>query len=139
MAIGSDVNVGGANALNNLLGADEAVVEDHLRFHPDVLRQRLQTGSILIPLATKDVGMSRACDDVHNVLVFGQNLRQRLNHVFDPFIRREQAEREKYSLAFDPKSVLIEVRIEEGQVRNSVGNHVNFATGHFEDFLQELG
>src|SRR5579859_4947895 len=78
------------NELNHFLGTDEAVVEDHLRFHSDLLRQSLQTGSIDIALATQDVRMSRACDDVHDVLVPGENLRQSLNHIFDSLVRGKQ-------------------------------------------------
>ena len=72
MAVGSDVNVGGANELQHLFRADEAVVEDHLRFHSHFLRQSLQTGSILVAFAAQNVRMGRARDDVDNILVLGQ-------------------------------------------------------------------
>src|ERR1700757_4605334 len=139
MAIGSDVNVGGANELNHLLGTNEAVVEDHLRFHSHFLRQCLQTGSIIVAIATQDVRMSRPCDDVHNVLMLGENLGQSLNYVFDSLVRREQAEREQNRFPFYTKAVLVEIRIQERQVWNSMWHHVDFAARHLEDFLQELG
>ena len=81
-----DVNVGGTNELDHLFRADEAVVEDHLRFDSHVLGQSLQTGSILVPLATEDVRMGRACNDVGHILVFRQNLGQCLNYVFDSLV-----------------------------------------------------
>src|SRR5437868_8301576 len=111
MAVGGDVNVGGADELNHFFGTDEAVVEDHLRFHSYFLGQGLQSGSILVPLATQDVRMSRARHNVSNILVFGQNLRQRLNHAFDSLIRGEQSEGEEHRLAFHAKSVLVEIWI----------------------------
>src|SRR6266576_2473418 len=94
MAIRSDVDVCRANELNHFLWTDEAVVENHLRFHSYRLRQSLQAGTILVSLTPEDVRMSRACDHVNNVLVSGQNLRQSLNYIFNSLVRREQAERE---------------------------------------------
>ncbi len=86
MPVRRDVNVGCTNELDHLFRADEAIVEYHLRFHSHVLGQSLQTGSILVPLAAEDVRMGRACDDVGHILVFGQNLRQCLNYVFDSLV-----------------------------------------------------
>ena len=86
MPVGRDVNVGGTNKLDHLFRADEAIVEYHLRFHSYFLRQGLQTGSILIPLATQNVRMSRSRDNVRDILVLGQNLRQCLNYVFDSLV-----------------------------------------------------
>ena len=139
VAIGSDVDVGGANELRHLLRTDEAVVEDHLRFHSHFLRQSLQAGSILVALATENVRMGRARDHVDHVLVFRQNLRHGLNDVFDSLVRREQAEGEQHRFAFHAEAVLVEIGIEKGQVGNAVRNHVDLAAGHLEDFLQELG
>ena len=83
--------------------------------------------------------MGRSRDDVGNILVPGQNLRQRLNYVFDSLIRREQAERKKNRLPFHSKAVLIEIRIQKWQVWNSMRHHVDLAARHLKDFLQELG
>jgi len=80
-----------------------------------------------------------AGDDVHDVVVFGQNVGQRQNDVFDSLVRREQAERQQHRFSFHAKAILVEIGIEKGQIWNAVGNHVDFAAGHFEDFLQELG
>ena len=94
MAVRSDIDVRRANELNHLLGTDKAVVEDHLRFHADFLRQSLQVRAIVIAFAAENVRMGRACDDVDDILVLRQNVGQRLNHIFDSLVRREQAERE---------------------------------------------
>src|ERR1700687_6460974 len=83
--------------------------------------------------------MGRACDDVSNILVFGQNLRQSLNYIFDSLIRREQAESEQDRFSLNTKAVFVEIGIQEGQVWNSMRHHVDLATRHLEDFLQELG
>ena len=83
--------------------------------------------------------MGRARDDIYHILVLGQNLRQRLNHVFDSLVRREQAERKEYRFSFHAEAILVEIGIQKWQVRNAVRNHVDLAARHFEDFLQELG
>jgi hypothetical protein len=49
--------------------------------------------------------MGRARHDVSNILMFGQNLRQRLNDVFDSLVWREQAEGEQYCFPFHAKAV----------------------------------
>src|ERR1700677_2277262 len=116
MPVRSDVNVRGADEFDHLLGTDEAVVEDHLRFHSDFLRQGLQTGSVRVPLPTQNVRMGRTRDDVSDILVFGQYLRQRLNYVFDSLVWRQQAERKQYGFPFHAKAVLVEIRIQKRQI-----------------------
>ena len=139
MAVGRDVNIGSANKPGHFLRTDETVVEDYIGLHSHRLRQRQQAGPILVPLATQDVGVSCAGDNVHYVLVPGQNLRQGLNDVFDSLVRRQQAEREQHGFSFHAKTVFVEVGIQKRQVRNAVRYHVDLAARHFKDFLQELG
>jgi len=74
MAVGSDVDIGSAYEAGHFLRGRKSVIEDYVRGHSHFLRQTLQAGSIFISLATKDVGVRRAGDDVHDVLVSGQNL-----------------------------------------------------------------
>ena len=138
MAIGSDVDVGGADELRHFLRADKAVVEDHLRFHSHFLGQGLQAGSIFVALAAQDMRMGRARHQVHHVFVFRQDLRHGLNYVFNALVRREQAEGEQHRFAFDAEAVLVEIGIEKGQVGNAVRNQVDLAARHLEDFLQKL-
>ena len=113
-------------------------MEDHLRLHSHFPRQRLQTGSILVPVATKDVRVGRTRHQVNHMFVLRQDLRHCLNYVFNAFIRRQQAERQQHCFSFDTESVFVEIWIEKGQVRNPVRNHVNLAARHFVDLLQEL-
>jgi len=86
MPVGGDVNVCSANEFNHLLRTDEAIVEDHVRFHSDFFRQALQVSAILVAFATQNMRVGRARDDVNHILVFGQDLRQGLNHVFDSLV-----------------------------------------------------
>ncbi len=70
----------------------EPVVEENVRLHSHLLRQRLQVKSILLTLPAEDVRVGRPRDYVCDILVLGQNLRKRLNNVLDSLVRREQAE-----------------------------------------------
>ncbi len=133
MAIRSDVDVGRANKLGHFLRAGEAVMKDYLRLHSHLLGQGLQGVAVLVPLPPKDMRMRRARDDVNDILVFRQNLRQRLDHVFDSLVRRKQAKREQDCLPFYPEPVFVEIRIEKWQVWDSVRNHVDLAARHVED------
>src|ERR1035437_4284416 len=90
-------------------------------------------------ISAENVGMSRACDHVDDIFVLRQNVRQRLNHVFDSLIRRQQAEREQHRFSFHAEAVLIEIGIQKRQVGHAMRNHVDLAAGYFEDLLQQLG
>src|SRR5450755_3661575 len=113
MAVRSDVDVCRAYELNHLLRADEAVMEDYIRLHSHFLRQSLQAGSILVALAAENVWVGRARNQVDNILVPGQDLRQGLNDVFDSLVRREQAECQQNRLSFHTETILVEIWIEE--------------------------
>src|ERR1041385_6738145 len=139
MAIGSYVDVGGADELRHFLRWDKAVVENYLRFHSYPFRQGLQAGSIVIALAAQDMRMSRPGHEIDDVLVFRQNLRHGLNYIFDALVRRKQAEGEQHRFSFNAETVLVEIGIEEGKVRNAVWNHVDLAARDLKNFLQELG
>ena len=139
MAIRSDIDVRGADECNHLLRAHKAVMEDHVRLDSDFLCQTLQVRSIAIALAAQNMRMGRPCDYVNHVLVLRQDLRQGSNHIFDSLVWRKQAEREQDCLSLHAKPVLVEIRIEEWQIRNAMRNHVDLAAGHLKDFLQKLG
>src|SRR5438132_970049 len=92
-----------------------------------------------IALAAENVRMGRPCDYVNHVLVLRQDLRQGLNYIFDSLVWRKQTEREQDGLPLHAKAVLVEIRIEEWQIRDAMRNHVDLAAGHLKDFLQKLG
>src|SRR6266496_3754311 len=139
MAIRSNIDVCCADKCNHLLWTYEAVMEDHVRLHSDFPCQCLQVRSIAIALAAENVWMGRPCDYVNHVLVLRQDLRQGLNHIFDSLVWRKQTEREQDGLPLHAKAVLVEIRIEEWQIRDAMRNHVDLAGGHLKDFLQKLG
>ena len=120
MAVRRDVNVRRSNIFQHLLGTDEPVVEENVRFHSDFPGQSLQMFSIAVTLAAEDVRVGRARDQIDHILVSRQNFGQRLNDVLNSFVRREQAEGEQDRFSFHPKAVLEEVRIQEWQVGNAV-------------------
>ncbi len=66
--------------------------------------------AISIPFPAQNVGMSRARDDIYHILVLRQDMRQRLNHVLDSLVRREQAEREEHRFPFHPETIFVEIR-----------------------------
>src|SRR5436190_20378333 len=138
MAVRSDIDVCCADECNPPLRDYEAVMEDHVRLHSDFLRQSLQVRSIPVALAAKNMRVSRTCDYVNHVLVLRQDLRQCSNHAFDSLVWRKQTEREQDGLPLHAKAVLVEIRIQEWQIRDAMRNHVDLAAGHLKDFLQKL-
>jgi len=82
--------------------------------------------------------MRGAGNDVNDILVLRQDLWERLDHILNSLVRREQAEREQHCFPFHTKAVLVEIGIQEWQIGNTMWNHVDFVSRHFEDFLQKL-
>src|ERR1700674_534340 len=135
MAIRSDVDIRSADELGHFLRAGKAVVEDNLQLHSYFLRQCFQAIPVTITIATENMRMSCARNDINDILMFRKNLRQSLNDVFDSLVRREQAEGEQNRLSFDSEPVFEKIRIEKRQIWNPMGNHVDLAVRHLEDLL----
>ena len=65
----------------------------------------------LLAIAAKNMRMGGSGNDVNNIFMFGQNLRQSLDNVFNSLIRREQTEGEQYCFSFHAKLIFVKVRI----------------------------
>src|SRR5208282_3875334 len=94
--------------------------------------------SIVIALSSQNMWMRGTRHHVSDVLVFRQNCRQRLDHVFDSLIRRDQPKRKEYSLSFHVETILVEIGVQKWQVWNAMRNHVDLAARYLENFLKKL-
>jgi hypothetical protein len=90
----------------HLLRAEEPVVEYYLSLNSQFPGQRLQLIPVSITLASPDMRVGGARDDVDNVLVPGEDARQGANHALESLVGRQQAEGEQYKLSRDGKRVL---------------------------------
>lgn len=88
MAVRSYVDVDGTNELNHLLGANQAVVENYLRFHSYLFRQGLQTGTVLFAVVAQDVRMSGPGDDVDDIIVIARGERREAELPFSVLMGR---------------------------------------------------
>ena len=131
--VGRDVDVRRADELDELLQADEAIVEDHVRFHALLLGQPLQRQPVRLTFVLEDVRMRGADDDVDGIRIAGHDRGQGRDDGFDPLVRREQAEAEQHGLALDAEEVLVEARIDERHVGYAVGNQVDLLRRHVID------
>ena len=77
--------------------------------------------------------MRRAQHDIDEVRKLGQNFRQRVEHMLNAFVRREQTKRQQHQPPLDSKFIFIKVH-----VGNPMWNHFNFFVGRLENFLQQL-
>ncbi|QDV06244.1 hypothetical protein Poly30_17510 [Planctomycetes bacterium Poly30] len=109
---------------------DEAVVEDHVGLDTKLATARLQHPSIrlALPLPLPDVGVSGAQDDVDRVREALDDGRQRVDHVLDAFVGREQPEGEDHPLTFHADARL--AGIASGEHRNPVGDQIDLARGN---------
>src|ERR1700730_14496890 len=75
VSVWSNVDISRTDEFHQLLGDDETVVKDDLRFHSQFPGQSLQVGSILFAFAAKNMGVGRPGDDVDNIAISVQDSR----------------------------------------------------------------
>jgi hypothetical protein len=81
--------------------------------------------------------MSGAENDVHRIGVALEDRRQRVDDVLDPFVRRQEPEREEHPLALDPEPVLAVAG--ERDIRDAVRNEVDLVVRHTVHLVEQLG
>ena len=136
--VGGEVDVGGGDELDQFVPFDEAIVEDDVLAHAEVARHPFQAEPVGFALLADEIRMRGAEDDVDDVGELADHLRQRLEGVLDPLVRREQAEREDDVLPLDAELFLRRVGIDERHVGNAVGDDVDLRRGDAVDVEQEL-
>ena len=109
---------------------DEAVVEDDVLPDAEIACHPFEAEPIGFALLADEIRMRGAEDDVDDVGKLANDLRQRLERVLDPFVRREQAERESDVLPLDAELFLEAVRIDERHVGNAMRDDVDLRGGH---------
>ena len=84
--IGSEVQVGHANELLQLVQLDETIVEDDVLLDFVFLGQPFEAQPVGFPLFAQQVGMGGAQHDIDDIRELRENLRQRIEHVLDPLV-----------------------------------------------------
>ena len=74
------------------------------------LASRSRLDAVGLAVLAHQVGMRGAQHDIDDVGKLGQDLRQRLEHVLDALVGREQAEGEQHQPAFHAELVLVVIR-----------------------------
>ena len=82
--------------------------------------------AIPITLSPENVRMGCTSDDVNNILVFRQNLRQRLNNVLNSLVRRQQSEGEEHRFAFHSEQIFEVSGIDKSYVGDAMRDQVDF-------------
>ena len=77
-------------------------------------------------------------DDVHDLGVLGDDGRQGLDGILQPLARREQPERQHDLPPLDAELVFEEVRVDEGHVRDAVGDRDDLLQGNVVDVVEDL-
>jgi hypothetical protein len=135
--VGRHVDVGSREELGQLGLTDEAVVEDHVRSDAEPLRARFQLQPVALAVALPHVGMRGSEHDVDRVGVPLEDRRQRVDHVLDALVGREQPEGEDHVLAADAELVLAAAR--GRHVRNAVRDPVDLPLRYAVDLAQQGG
>ena len=79
------------------------------------------------------VGMGGAQHDIDDVGKLGQDFRQRLQHMLDSLVGREQAEGEQHQPAFHAELILVEIGVHERDIGDAVGDDVNLGRRRLVD------
>ena len=82
--------------------------------------------------------MGGAQDDINNVGKLRQNVRQGVEHIFDPLVRRKQPEREQHHPAFHAELVLEMGRIDKTYIGNAMRDKIDFGWRCLVNLLQHL-
>ena len=136
--IRGEVKVRRPDELLELFEFDEAVVEDDVLVDLVLLGQPFQADPVGLAVLAHQVGMRGAQHDIDDVGELGQDFRQRLEGMFDSLVGREQAEGEQHQPAFHAELVLVEIRIDERDVRDAVGDEINLGRRRLVNLLQHL-
>ena len=128
------VEVGGAEELDELLVADEAIVEDDVGVDAEALRARLKHVSVGLAVLLLDVRMRRAEHDVDGVRMLREDRGHRVDHVLDALVGREEAEGEDDRAALDAELVLATAIGRDG---NAVRDDVDLRRVHAVHGVEE--
>jgi hypothetical protein len=82
--------------------------------------------------------MRGAEDNIDDIWKFGDDLRKRVENVFNSLIGRKQSKRKSDLLSTDAKLILVKAWIEKGHIRNPMGNYINFSLRHMVNFSKKV-
>ena len=94
--------------------------------HLVLLGEPFEAQTVGFPLFAQQVGMRRAQHHIDDIGKFRQNLRQRVEHLLDALVRREQSEGEQHEPSFHAELVLVKIRIDERNIGNAVRDEIDF-------------
>jgi hypothetical protein len=134
-----DVDVRRADEFDQLLQADESVVEENVAVHPERAGQSFELQAVKLTFVPLDVRMGDAEDDVDGLGIMHQDFGQRFDDVFESLVGREESEGQQNQLAFDAEAILVKAGIDEGDVGDAVRDQIDLLFGHAVDVAQEAG
>src|SRR5690242_7771143 len=132
------VKVGGSDELFQILELYEFVIEDDVLLDLVILGEHLETDAVRFPVLAQFVRMRGTQDDVNDIGKLVENLRQRLQNILDPLVRRKQTESEQHHLSFHVKLVFEIGGIDETYIGNAMGDKIDLRRRRLVDVLQHL-
>ena len=84
------------------------------------------------------VGMRGAQHDVDDVGKLRHDIRERIEHLFNPLVRREQPEGQQHPPSVHTKLFLVMIRGDEWHVGNTMRDEIDLAHWRLVHLLQEV-
>ena len=99
--------------------------------HADLLRQPLERQAVSFPLVADQARVRGAQHDIDDVRELRDDVGQRVQHVLDPLVGRQQAECQQDLLPFHAELVFEKTGVRERHIRNPVRDDVDLFLGDF--------
>ena len=131
-----DVDVAGGDELGELVELDEAVEEADVVVDAELGHTLLELEAVGVAVAAQQARVRGAEDDVDRVGVPLDDLRHGLDGVLKPLAGRQQPEGEQDLAPLDAVLVLVERGIDEGDVRDAVGDDADLLVGDVVDLAE---
>ncbi len=123
--VGRDVHIAHRDEVDQRRLIDELVEKHDMVLNTDRSYACHQALAVSLALASNEVGMCRAENDIHGVGAAAQDRRHGVDHDFDSLVGRQQTERQDDRFAAKAEFILCRIGLSESCVGNSVRNDLD--------------
>ena len=124
--IRGQIDVGGTYEFAEFRIFHIPVHEHHIPLHSEVASELLERLAVALTIATDQIRMGGAEDDINDIRMLAGNLRKCPQGILDTLAGREEAEGQKHRTPGHAEVVFVKIRIRKGNVGNAVGDDSDF-------------
>src|SRR5579863_6385799 len=137
LQIRSNVKIRRPDELGEFLQFYKAVVKDDILFEVFVSYNSLEAEAVSFASSAELVGVSASQHDIGEIGKLRHHLLECMKHVLNPFIRREQSERQQNLPSVYGELALVEIRSNEWHIRNTMRDEIDYGLRSVVHLLQD--